>query len=85
MDQQFKLELESKFQQFDPQGTGMIKKSDFINVIFESVRGSIQASELISFMNLFTTSFDEILSYDDFLKLLYKFSTSGDIMQSQPS
>ena len=49
----------------------MIKKSDFINVIFDTVRG-IQASELLNFMNLFTTSFDEIISYDDFLKLFDK-------------
>jgi hypothetical protein len=27
-------------------------------------------------MNLFTTSFDDLVSYDDFLKILYKF---GDI------
>jgi hypothetical protein len=27
----------------------------------------------MSFMNLFTTSFDDLVSYDDFLKILYKF------------
>jgi hypothetical protein len=53
----------------------MIKKNDFVNVIFESVRG-IQASELLGFMNLFTTSFDEIISYHDFLGLLAKVSVS---------
>jgi hypothetical protein len=50
----------------------MIKKNDFINVIFESVSG-IQASELINLMNLFTTSFEDVINYDDFLRILYKF------------
>lgn len=63
--------MDERFAQCDPQGTGMIKKSDFINVIFENVRG-IQASELMAFMNLFTTSFDEIISYNDFLNMLAK-------------
>lgn len=77
-----KVDLDAKFRQFDPNNTGIIKKSDFVNVIFENVRG-IQASELMNFMNLFTTSFDEVINYDDFLKILYKFgdmpvvSTSG--------
>ena len=50
----------------------MIKKSDFINIIFDSVRGAIQASEILNFLNIFTTSFDEVVSYDDFLKLFTK-------------
>ena len=27
----------------------------------------------MNFMNLFTTSFDDVVNYDDFLKILYKF------------
>jgi len=27
----------------------------------------------MGFMNLFTTSFDDVINYDDFLKILYKF------------
>lgn len=67
-----KVDLDAKFRQFDPNNTGIIRKGDFINVIFENVRG-IQASELMNFMNLFTTSFDDVINYDDFLKILYKF------------
>jgi Ca2+-binding EF-hand superfamily protein len=67
-----KGDLDSKFRQYDPNNTGIIKKKDFINVIFENIR-SIQPSELISFLNLFTTSFDDVINYDDFLKILYKF------------
>lgn len=54
----------------------MIKKPDFVNVLFEAAKG-IQASELIAFMNVFTTSFDEIINYDDFLKILYRFGGGG--------
>jgi hypothetical protein len=73
LEQQVKLDLEGKFRLFDTQGTGMIKKADFINVVFETVKmsgGSIQASEILNLMNLFTTSFDEVINYDDFLRLL---------------
>ena len=67
-----KGDLDTKFRHHDPNNTGVIKKKDFINIIFENIR-SIQPSELISFLNLFTTSFDDVLNYDDFLKILYKF------------
>ena len=56
----------------------MIKKNDFINVVFESVSG-IQASELINLMNLFTTSFEDVINYDDFLMILYKFGEGGPV------
>lgn len=35
----------------------------------------------MNFMNLFTTSFDDVINYDDFLKILYKF---GDMPIVQP-
>lgn len=76
-----KIDLDSKFRVHDPNNTGIIKKADFVNVIFENVR-SIQASELMQFMNLFTTSFDDVVNYDDFLKVLYKF---GDMPFQQPN
>lgn len=61
----------------------MIKKGDFVNVMFEScIQGNIQASELLGLVNLFTASFDEIVNYDDFLRLLYKMS--GENQQNNP-
>ena len=72
MDHHMKIDLDSKFRKFDGNNTGIIKKNDFMNVISDNVR-SIQVSELIPFMDLFTTSFDEVVNYDDFLKVLYKF------------
>lgn len=67
-----KLDLDTKFRTFDPNNTGIIKKSDFINVISDNVK-SISGSELYQFMSLFTTSFDDVVSYPDFLNILYKF------------
>jgi len=52
----------------------MIKKGDFINAVFESTRGAIQASELMGFMNVFTTSFDEVIGYGEFMGLIAKVS-----------
>jgi Ca2+-binding EF-hand superfamily protein len=72
MDHHMKVDLDAKFRMFDVNNTGIIKKNDFINVIFNNVK-TVQPSELMSFMNLFTTSFDDLVSYDDFLKILYKF------------
>ena len=67
-----KLDLDTKFRAFDPNNVGIIKKNDFINVISENVK-SISGSELYQFMSLFTTSFDDVVSYPDFLNILYKF------------
>lgn len=38
MDHHMKIDLDAKFRQFDPNNTGIIKKNDFVNVIFENVR-----------------------------------------------
>jgi len=61
----------------------MVKKADFINVIFESTRGSIQASELMGFMNLFATSFDEVIGYGEFMGMLAKVSGSREQQYTQ--
>jgi Ca2+-binding EF-hand superfamily protein len=84
MDHNMKIDLDSRFRAFDAHNTGIIKKNDFVNVIHENVR-SIQASELMSFMNLFTTSFDDVVNYDDFLKVLYKFGDMHIATQIQPT
>ena len=46
MDHQFRVDLDSKFRVYDPNNTGIIKRNDFVNVLFENVRG-VQASELM--------------------------------------
>lgn len=38
MDHHMKIDLDSKFRVHDPNNTGIIKKADFVNVIFENVR-----------------------------------------------
>ncbi len=51
----------------------MIKKTDFINLIFESVRvsgGQVQPSEILNLMNLFTTAFDDVIQYEEFLRIM---------------
>lgn len=72
MEHTMKLNLETKFRAFDPHNVGIIKKDDFINVIADNVK-SISGSELCEFMLLFTTSFDDVVSYPDFLSILYKY------------
>lgn len=56
----------------------MLKRSDFVNLVFEGARG-VPPSELLAFMNVFTTSFEEVVNYQEFLTLLAKFG-SGDGM-----
>lgn len=38
MDHHMKVDLDSKFRVYDANNTGIIKKNDFVNVIFENVR-----------------------------------------------
>ena len=81
IDLQFKLDLESKFQACDQGNSGMIKKSDFVNVVFESCQQQVQPSELLGLVNLFTASFDEVVNYDDFLRLLSKMGGDNNAQQ----
>jgi hypothetical protein len=48
----------------------MIKKGDFVNVVFDSCQQQVQPSELLGLVNLFTASFDDVVNYGDFLRLL---------------
>lgn len=45
MDYKMKIDLDSKFRKFDKNNTGIIKKKDFINVVFDNVK-SIEPAEL---------------------------------------
>jgi Ca2+-binding EF-hand superfamily protein len=45
MEHSMKLDLDVKFRHFDPNNTGIIRKSDFINVISDNVK-TISGSEL---------------------------------------
>jgi len=72
LDNTFKIGLDAKFRVHDPNNTGIIKKKDFMNVIYENVKG-IQVADLVNLMNLFITSLDDVVNYDDFIKIIYKF------------
>lgn len=54
----------------------MIKKDDFINVIFDNFRG-IQASQLLNLINLLSANYEEFINFGDFMKLLQKFGDSN--------
>lgn len=47
----------------------MVKKADFVNVIFENIK-EVPANELLQFVNIF--AFEEVVSYDEFIKLIYR-------------
>ncbi len=74
-DSRFKADLESKFRQHDPTNQGVIKKNDFTDIIFESVKG-LKVTDFMNFLSLFSLGTEDIVNYIDFLKILYKF---GDI------
>lgn len=38
VDHHYKADLLSKFRNFDPNNTGIIKKTDFVNVVFNNVK-----------------------------------------------
>jgi Ca2+-binding EF-hand superfamily protein len=38
MDHHMKIDLDAKFRIYDTNNTGIIKKNDFVNVIFDNVR-----------------------------------------------
>lgn len=83
LDQQFKLDFEGKFQQAGGDQAGMIKKGDFVNVVFDCCQQQVQPSELLGLVNLFTAAFDDVVNYGDFLRLLQKVNSGGIEMGQQ--
>ena len=57
------------FKSADMAGTGAIRKEEFINVIFQSVKG-VKPADLMKFVMGFSAGYDEgqDISYDDFLR-----------------
>lgn len=56
-----------------------------MNVVFESCQQQVQASELLGLVNLFTASFDEVVNYDDFLRLLQKMGGDANAAMATPN
>jgi len=61
----------------------MIKKGDFVNVVFDCCQQQVQPSELLGLVNLFTASFDDVVNYGDFLRLLQKINGGVEMGQQQ--
>lgn len=64
--------LREQFSQKDDQRLGVIKRNDFINILFENAR-QVKPAEVMTFVNTICTSYQDFVNYDQILSMLEKY------------
>ena len=62
----------------DNSNSGACPRDDFINSVFESVRG-IKPAELMKLLSTFANEYQELVSYSDFLRLVEREGQIGGL------
>ena len=57
------------FKRSDQGESGLCHKDEFVNTIFESIRG-VKPAELMQLVNAFSADYDKNVNYDDFLTMV---------------
>ena len=76
--------FENQFRGIDASAQGIIRKDDFVNVLFDISKDFLQPSQILSIVQQLTTSLDDAVNYYEFLKLLDRakaMSISEDVSQ----
>jgi len=66
---QTKWDLQQNFQTNDSSNSGACPRDDFINAVFDTIRG-FKPSELMKLLSSFADEYHELVSYADFLRLV---------------
>ena len=64
-----KWDLQSNFRIHDSSNCGACPREDFINVVFDQIRG-LKPTDLMRLLNTFADEYDDMVSYSDFLSLV---------------
>lgn len=61
----------------------MLRKDDFVNSVFEIAKNILQPAQILNIVQQLTTSLDDAVNYEDFLRLIDKarFYSDGDTSQ----
>ena len=59
----------SNFKVNDPANSGACPKDDFINAVFDSVKG-LKPAELMQFLIAFSNEYEQQVNYEDFVRLI---------------
>ena len=62
-------DLQNTFRLNDRSNSGLCPRDDFINTVFDNVRG-LKPSDLMKLLSTFADEYEELVSYDDFIKLV---------------
>lgn len=62
--------FESTFRALDAGQQGIIRKDDFVNTLFEVAKDILAPSQILAIVQQLTTTLDDAVNYQEFLKLL---------------
>lgn len=72
--------FENQFRTLDHEQQGVLKKDDFVNSVFEIAKDILQPAQILNIVQQLTTSLDDAVNYEDFLRLIdrAKMFSDGD-------
>jgi Ca2+-binding EF-hand superfamily protein len=62
-------DLQNAFRMNDNSNSGSCSRDDFINAVFDNARG-LKPSDLMKLLSTFADEYEELVSYDDFIRLV---------------
>ena len=71
-------QLLNQFRSLDQNQQGILRKDDFVNVLFEITKGTLQPSQVMSIVQQYTTSLDTAVNYLEFLQIIQKADIYGE-------
>jgi len=75
--------FENMFRSLDYDQQGVLRKEDFVNSVFEITKHILQPAQILNIVQQLTTSLDDAVNYEEFLRLLDKARMYSDGDASQ--
>lgn len=63
-------QLESQFRNLDHNQQGILRKDDFVNILFDVTRNTLQPIQVMSIVQSFVATLETAVNYFEFLKML---------------
>lgn len=73
-----RLDMQQGFRINDATNAGICQRDDFINSVFDSVRG-LKAADLLKLLTTFADEYDTMVNYADFMRLVERQGQLGGL------
>ena len=70
-------QLDNQFRSLDHNQQGILRKDDFVNILFEVTKGILQPIQVMNIVQSFVSTLETAVNYHEFLKLMDRAKVDG--------